>query len=1116
MAALAALALALAAPVPALAAARQQDAPPAAAEEPRDPAAGTPAQERPGVLREPVLERAIPAGGAAAAAPAVRRPAAVAIAVTDRSGGVPRDLTAADLQVFEGGEPRPVLGVALPSPAGEPPVPWRLTVWLDLSLAADGSIGRAARVLEEQAAALAALGWVEVVAAGESPRLLLPASRDPEQIAAAFGRAFLLERGDDRLVEERRAALAAIAEQPAGEARRRAVATAAAEEAERVRRRQDLLLGWLAERPAAGREPRALLLVSDGWDLDPAAFYRQAAADLAERSGDAQEPGGDGVSAGDPAAAGAQGAAAVAPVDPAQPGELPAEATGVATGGETGDTGAEREPAAEPAAGGLLAAPTRELGRALAAYGWVVLPAAPRLAGERADPRVRPVEEIDPMTGERQVLGSVRLPGTGGRRAAGAAPAPAPPPVPAGAAAALGLLAGATGGELVTDPAALPGALAALGRRVRVELTSVQPPGAEPQPLAIRTGRRGWTVRAPEWIGGGTPRAVAALRARSLLAGDEAPGGLSVRAVVELPPAGAGAAAGPARLEARVGLEATGLEGDSGEDEGVSAASAPAVPRVTVAALDAAGRTTVEHPAATVRRDGSDLVVSLPLPVTADVDRVAVVVEDLATGRWGGALAGLVAGRAAGETGEEGTRFDAALGLLPAPKPVNLLRPEGRVLRGDVTFEAVISDPAVARIEFRVDGRRVADSTSRPHAAEIDLGRLPLMRRIEAVAYDAAGAELGRDALVVNQGGRDFSIEIVSPTDRPLAGAVDLAAEVAAPDGRRIQRVELYRNGDRLATLFEPPWRHRLLVPEGPRRGFLRAVAYLDDGSQAEDVFFLDEPGGGERLDVNLVELFVVVSDRSGRPVRGLDRELFRVREDGAEQPLAGFSAAGDLPVTVGLAIDSSASMFVKLPAVQEAATAFLGSLEEGRDRAFLVGFADRPALAAEPTLDLDRVNAAVGRLRPGGRTSLWESIVYSLVQLQGQAGRKALIVYSDGADQDEEFSYRTCLSFARKLGIPIYVIVSNNEALRTEGLSLRTFGDRLDRLTGAVGGRTFLVRTGEDLTAIYAQIERELSSQYLLTYYSDGPPRRGAWREVEVDVDRRGLTARTVTGYQM
>jgi len=1049
------------------------------------------------------------------------------VEVLDRRGGVPDDLAAGDLAVREGGEPRPVLALAAPSPAGAPAAPWRLVLWLDLELSAGGSIGRVARALEGHAAELAALGWVEIVAAGDEPRLLLPATRDPGQIAAALGRVALLERGEDRLVAEREQALERLAAVPAGEVRRRAVAAAAAAEAERVRGRQDELLAWLAERPAAGRPgPRAVLLVADGWDLDPAAFFRRA---LEQRDGTgAGQPGSSGAGSA-PERDDAEGAERDAPAssadDPpaAEAAAEPADEAGTAgeppePGGEGLPEPSEPVPSAEPSApaGALLAPPTRELGRALAAYGWVVVAAAPRAGGERVEPRVRPVEEIDMATGEVQVLGSVRL----GRRRDAGDEAEAPPPVPADPAAALGLLAGATGGETVLDPTALPAALARLGRRVRLEFTSVQPAGSEPLALAVRAERPGLTVRAPEWIGGATPLAVSALRARRLAAGEEAPGGLAVKAVVELPPAGEAAA--PARLEARVAVEEAspdaGDDGEAGAAGGTrEAAALGEAPRVTVVAVGAEGELRVEHHRAEARREAGTLVLALPLALEADADRVAVVVEDLATGRWGGALAGLVAAGAAGvESDGAAAFFDAALGLLPAPKTVNLLRPEGAMLRGPVRFETVVSDPAVARVEFRVDGRRAAEASRPPFAAELDLGRLPLMRRVEALAYGAGGDVLGRDELVVNEGGRDFSIRITEPAMPPPAGALEVAADVTAPPGRRVQRVELYRNAQRLATLFEPPWRHRLAVPEGPRRGFLRAVAYLDDGAAAEDVFFLDEPGGGERIDVNLVELFVVVSDRSGRPVRGLERERFAVREDGEAQELAGFGEAGDLPVTVGLAIDASASMFVKLPAVQEAATSFLGALERGRDRAFLVGFDDRPRLAAEPTLDLDRVSTAVGRLRAGGRTSLWESIVFSLVQLQGQSGRKALVVYADGADQDESFAYRTCLSFARKLGIPIYVIVSNNEALRTEGLSLRTLGDRLDRLTGAVGGRTFLVRSGEDLTAIYQQIERELSSQYLLTYYSDGPARRGGWREVEVEVDRRGLSARTVAGYQL
>ena len=318
-----------------------------------------------------------------------------------------------------------------------------------------------------------------------------------------------------------------------------------------------------------------------------------------------------------------------------------------------------------------------------------------------------------------------------------------------------------------------------------------------------------------------------------------------------------------------------------------------------------------------------------------------------------------------------------------------------------------------------------------------------------------------------------------------------------------------------MATLFQPPFRHRLRIPAGAAEGYLRAVARLADGTQAEDVVYLNGPLPGERIDVNLTELYVVVTDRDGHPVRDLKRDDFEVREEGDVQTIDTFSDAGDLPITVGLAIDSSASMFVKLPEVQKAAAEFLAELHAGRDRAFLVDFDDDVRLAAAPTRDLAAVRDAGFRLVADGRTSLWKAIVYALVQIQGAPGRKALVVYSDGADEDEAFPFRNALDFARQVGVPIYVIVSNDEAVRTGGIPIGfpSLGRRLRRLTAEVGGRVWLVRRGDDLTDVYRSIQRELSAQYLLGYY----PKRDGWRDwrrVEVDVRRRGLEARTLAGY--
>ena len=373
---------------------------------------------------------------------------------------------------------------------------------------------------------------------------------------------------------------------------------------------------------------------------------------------------------------------------------------------------------------------------------------------------------------------------------------------------------------------------------------------------------------------------------------------------------------------------------------------------------------------------------------------------------------------------------------------------------------------------------------------------------------------------MVNGGTGSLRVRITEPAEVRAVGAVDVAADVDVPEAASLDRLEVYWRDRLAATLFQPPFRHRLRIPADDPEGTLRVVAHLVDGARAEDVVYLNGPVAGDRIDVRLTELYVVVTGRDGRPVRGLAADDFTVRENGERQRVETFSAAGDLPITIGLAIDSSASMFVKLPEVQEAAAEFLGGLDGGRDRAFLVDFDDGVRLAAATTGELGEVRRAGFGLVADGRTSLWQAVVYSLVQLQSAPGRKALVVYSDGADEDDDFPFRDALAFARKVGVPIYVIVSNDEAVRTGGIPIGfpSLGRRLQKLTSAVGGRVWLVRRGDDLADIYRQIEEELSAQYLLGYYpEDGGLVDGwrDWRRIEVEVEGRGLEARTLAGYQ-
>jgi Ca-activated chloride channel family protein len=360
-------------------------------------------------------------------------------------------------------------------------------------------------------------------------------------------------------------------------------------------------------------------------------------------------------------------------------------------------------------------------------------------------------------------------------------------------------------------------------------------------------------------------------------------------------------------------------------------------------------------------------------------------------------------------------------------------------------------------------------------------------------------------------------VRIVSPASGKAVGPVDVELDLRLPPERRLERLELFWNDQLEATLYGAPYRHRINIPRDRSVGYLRASALLDDGTTSEDAVLLNSTAVGERLDVRLVELYVVVTDRDGRPVRGLTRDDFRLLQDGRDQAIAGFDDAGSSPLSLGLAFDSSASMFLKLPDVREAARTLLTGGLSSRDRALLVDFDSEPRLVTGITGDLGTVSAGLDVMRADGGSDLFEAIVFSLQKLQGVAGRKALVVYSDGKGEGEKTSYRDCIREARRSNVPVYLIVTNERAARAARAGrlepLDGYAERLDRLANATGGRAFFVMPSQNLREVYDNILRELRSQYLLTYY----PREAApevWRKVGVEVKGRGYQARTVSGF--
>jgi Ca-activated chloride channel family protein len=298
--------------------------------------------------------------------------------------------------------------------------------------------------------------------------------------------------------------------------------------------------------------------------------------------------------------------------------------------------------------------------------------------------------------------------------------------------------------------------------------------------------------------------------------------------------------------------------------------------------------------------------------------------------------------------------------------------------------------------------------------------------------------------------------------------------------------------------------------PPGPA-DYVRAVAVLADGTTVDDARLLGAEGASERLAVNLVELFVVATDRrTGAPVTGLGPEAFTIREGRNERPVESFRVADQVPLELAVLIDTSESMWPLMPDTKKAASKFLAETLADGDRAFLVDFATKPRLVRAATGDLLELLAAFGGLEAGGATALYDSIVFATTQFDDVPGRRAVVLLTDGVDYGSRFGPRRSIEQAQAAGAPVYV-VSLAGLWNERGGTPRN--NDLEGITGQTGGRIFYISDLTQLDSAYAEINAELRSQYVLAYSTERPlsPEELAKLEVKVEAPGRRLDARTV-----
>lgn len=440
---------------------------------------------------------------------------------------------------------------------------------------------------------------------------------------------------------------------------------------------------------------------------------------------------------------------------------------------------------------------------------------------------------------------------------------------------------------------------------------------------------------------------------------------------------------------------------------------------------------------------------------------------------------------------------------------VRLIPPGPGFLYGPQRFDTVVTGDDVAAVEFELDGKKIMTRRQPPYTLELNLGELPTMRRVRVTARDDSGRIIAGDEIVLNAGMVPFRVHIVSPRiSEGVTGEVRAEVEVDVPQGKRLDRVELYLNDRHIASGFEPTFVQKVDLGPVPKIGYLRAKAVLADdfGTAAEDVVFLNAPHLIEQVDVRLVELPVTVV-RSGRLVRDLTVDDFSLREGGSPRSIEKFEYVRDLPLSIGLAVDKSGSMSTRMNDVLKVAATFFDRVLERGDKAFVVAFNDQVEVTQPWTENLAGLNAGLSTLEAEDMTALYDALVGSLYNFQGLEGQKALILLTDGADTASYFSLEQTLEFARRIRVPVYVIAVGFDS---RDHKVRSVVKRISRETG---GDSWFIREVGDLSNIYDRIEEELRSQYVLGFYpSEEAINDGGFRRVEVKASEG--KARTVAGY--
>jgi VWFA-related protein len=282
------------------------------------------------------------------------------------------------------------------------------------------------------------------------------------------------------------------------------------------------------------------------------------------------------------------------------------------------------------------------------------------------------------------------------------------------------------------------------------------------------------------------------------------------------------------------------------------------------------------------------------------------------------------------------------------------------------------------------------------------------------------------------------------------------------------------------------------------------------------------------RTQVNLVNLFVTVRDKSKRIVTDLKKEDFKVLEDGQPQELAFFSKEVTLPITLAMLLDTSGSEQYMLNAIQDAGGRFMDRVLRKGDEALVMSFDSDVDLLSDFTDDRGQLDRAIRKARinvpsagsignnpgPVGSRQITGTALYDAIylacneKLNTEAGRKAIVIVTDAQDEGSKIRLEEAIEAAQRTDTVVHILLVADPHFGGGN------GGVARKISDETGGRTISVNSEKHLAEAFDQISEELRSQYTLGYYPTNASRDGKFRKIKVDMSNHDLKVLARKGY--